>query len=834
MLRSDGPHRIGFLVLVLVMMMSMQTLGQAAEQPGPAVTVELPKPGFPQSAGMQLKTDSFTIETLDRLHALGFRVVRRGFYWNTVEKNKGTYDFSQYDAQMAHAKKLGMTVIGCLFSSNRAYEPNTQGAVTTPEGREGFANFAAACAKHYQDHQVLWEIWNEPNVRTFWRKDGTHNSEPFAQEYSDLVKATVPKMLAANPKAFVMAGSVSNYWEPSYQWTEMCFKNGVLDSGIRAWSVHPYGVRTPEEFAIGHQRTRELLKKYNHPNMPMLNSERGFSVKETHEGWSGGSKDRALEFQAWHLVRQYLIDHIHNLPITIWYEWGGEEFGMVVKDVERPVLAAAREMIKELSGYNFVNLVPTDSKLDYLAIYQNAQGARKLVAWTSPPSAGTPEEAIEHDIVIETNKSTLQIPLSGMPKYLTLESGVEPVQGKALPGAKKSKPAAATVDGADTLDLKLFDNPDNWRFIKNTGEGSFAISKEAAANIGVLEYDFTKSTAKGTPYVIADSPTNVNQGATAIRILAKSGVRQQLTFRLVDATGQNLQYKTRITGSNEWETIVIPLDRKLEAWGGAANGRVQFPIKTIVFSVPLPGEETKKGQVQYMSAVAVLGDSTEGSAAAPVPAAKPKPEAAPAKKESAPKPAAAKDAAAKPAVAKDAAPAAGAAAVPGGPGVPGGSGALGDQKLFDNAANWKFIKNTGEGSFDVAKDGEQSIGVMNYDFSKSTTKNTPYVMAEAALNVPEGAKAVSIKVRTPIKQNLTFRLIDSTGQTLQFKAKSAGTGQWETIRIPLDKKLENWGGAADGKAHFPLKRIAFSVPQPGEDKKQGKVEYAAVTAVADN
>jgi hypothetical protein len=39
----------------------------------------LPDVGIPQSCGVQLKTHNFTIDDLDRAHAMGFRVVRRGF-----------------------------------------------------------------------------------------------------------------------------------------------------------------------------------------------------------------------------------------------------------------------------------------------------------------------------------------------------------------------------------------------------------------------------------------------------------------------------------------------------------------------------------------------------------------------------------------------------------------------------------------------------------------------------------------------------------------------------------------------------------------------------------
>src|SRR6185295_14790010 len=92
---------------------------------------------------------------------------------------------------------------------------------------EGFAAFAAALADRYKGRKIIWEIWNEPNVQTFWHK-GKHNSKEFAKEYSDLVNTVAPAMVKADPSVVIAAGSLSNYWEPAYQWTEHCFRNGVL------------------------------------------------------------------------------------------------------------------------------------------------------------------------------------------------------------------------------------------------------------------------------------------------------------------------------------------------------------------------------------------------------------------------------------------------------------------------------------------------------------------------------------------------------------------------------------------------------------------------------
>ena len=192
-----------------------------------ATPAEMPETGIPKGLGVQLKTDCWNVETLDKAYSLGFKIVRRGFYWNAVEKERGVYDFSAFQKEMEHAKKRNLTVIACLFGGNSLYN-ETKGGILTQAGREGFARFAAAAAKQYAGQDVIFEIWNEPNVRTFWRKDGTHNSKPYADEYSALVNTAVPAMLKADPNCRVVAGSVSNYWQPSYEWTEFCFQNGRL------------------------------------------------------------------------------------------------------------------------------------------------------------------------------------------------------------------------------------------------------------------------------------------------------------------------------------------------------------------------------------------------------------------------------------------------------------------------------------------------------------------------------------------------------------------------------------------------------------------------------
>ena len=782
-----------------------------------AMAYDLPPCTVPMNIGVQMKTDTFNEATLREVRGLGFRVVRRGLYWNAIEKEKGVYDFSSVESQMKLCKELGLTVIVTLFSSNSLYE-EPRGGVQTDAARKGFAAFAVAAAKHFSGQDVMFEIWNEPNVRTFWRKDGTHNSPEFAKEYSDLVNAVVPEMVKAVPGVFVMAGSVSNYWEPSYQWTEECFKNGVLKSGIRAWSVHPYGVKTPEEFKVGHDRTKELLKKYGAPDMPLIDSERGFTnVKNgvNDEGWSGGASGKLMDYQAWHLVRQYLVDMIEGVRLTSWYEYKGNEgFSLYENGKPRPALEAFKTMVRELDGYSFKSLVKTDNPQDRLALFSNAAGAVKLVAWTSAKAGGSPDETMEHAVVVRTADSlpgagmlgdAAKIPqgfglwLAGAPQYVAIPKGVGLIEsvsvGRAmfpvLPGGGAVQGAPAVVEGK-ALDLCRAEA--GWKFIPNTGKGAVSVGRAADGKDAVfIDWDFSQSKSKSTPYVMTSVPIAGVDGAGSIDFLAKSPIAQNLTVRVIDATGQTLQFRCRVKGTGAWEKMTFPLGRKLEHWDGANDGFAHFPLKTFNVNVPKPGDAVS-GRVELCDFATTAGAARPAAASSAAPAAaQTTPKAAPALK------------AAKPPKAQ----------------------ALAEARnlgLFDGGAEWKFIPNTGKGSFELREVEGAKVGAVKWDFSSSRAKGVPYVLSSVSVAV-EAGQFLTFQACGTVPQKLTFRVTDATGQTLQFKTKIQGNGSWETINFPLGKKLEHWDGANDGFTHFPLQGFCISIPKPA-DVASGETLFA--------
>lgn len=350
---------------------------------------------IPNNLGIQLKQDTEGVEHLDAVQNLGMKWVRRGFIWESIEKIKGVYDFSAYDKFVKNCEDRGLSIIGCMAFSNKLY-----GHVKDEPGRAGYAKFAAALVEHYKGRDIIWEIWNEPNTMTFWGRHGkVGNSDQYATEYTNLVKEVVPAMRKANPDCIILAGSVSNMWTESYKWMSYCFAKGILDVDWDIWSVHPYGLKSPEDYIEAYSHTRKLMNDAGHKvGRIWMNSERGFPIKEA-EGYAGGDPKFAYEYQAWHFIRQYLIDILEGLPVTIWYEWGGTE-GFAIYDGKKtyPAFSACKVFINELSGYKFDKRLLTKNDRDFVLRFTNSRGNVKLVAWAAPPRMEGPDKIVNHII----------------------------------------------------------------------------------------------------------------------------------------------------------------------------------------------------------------------------------------------------------------------------------------------------------------------------------------------------------------------------------------------------------------------------------------------------
>jgi polysaccharide biosynthesis protein PslG len=345
----------------------------------------------------------------DDIKASGARFIRADFGWGGTERSKGQYNFEAYDRMLKSLEARGIRALFILDYRNNLY-PSPE---TTDEGRDAYAQWAAASAKYFKGRNVIWEIWNEPNVG-FWKGTGKLNSVEFADQYVALVKKTVPAMRVADPDCYILGGSVSCLWRDSFRWIDEAFKQGLLQSGINALSVHPYGYPRPElcmEGGIpgeeGYALLREKMTKAGASDkFPVVDSEVGYSSRE--KGISSGELAEAQ--RAMLFVRTYIVDQMCNIRMTIWYNW--DENDAATHKVRSntaeplPIYNACKNMTAELNGFHFVERLKVGTTQDYIAVFENANNKRKIVAWTTPVKREeTQDKAQAHEVAIPVQKA---------------------------------------------------------------------------------------------------------------------------------------------------------------------------------------------------------------------------------------------------------------------------------------------------------------------------------------------------------------------------------------------------------------------------------------------
>ena len=276
--------------------------------PASGLAAELPRPGtipgmvVPDGLGVNIHFTDPRPGEMEMLAAAGLRWVRMDFAWNGTEREKGKYDFSAYDRLMTALDKHKIRALLILDYSNRHYDNGQSPA--SDEGRKAFARWAAAAAEHFRGRGILWEMYNEPNIKQFWRP------KPDVEQYSKLALEVGKALRQATPDELYIGPATSTI---DFKFLEGCFKAGLLDYWC-AVSVHPYRQKPPETAAAEYARLRQMIDKYapTGKKIPILSGEWGYS-----SAWKNYDEVK----QGKMLPRQWLVNLANEVPLSIWYDW---------------------------------------------------------------------------------------------------------------------------------------------------------------------------------------------------------------------------------------------------------------------------------------------------------------------------------------------------------------------------------------------------------------------------------------------------------------------------------------------------------------------------------
>jgi hypothetical protein len=331
--------------------------------------------------GIQIHFTHPKADEMEMLAAAGFKWVRMDFYWDSIEKKKGEYNFKDYELLMSELEKHNMSAVFELTFSNPLYEKST--SVVTEEGRKAYAKWAATGVEHFKGREILWEVWNEPNGAGFW---GGH---PDVQQYVAMALEAVKAIRAKSPNELIIGPATSGV---DLKFLEECFKAGLLNYWD-AVSVHPYRQTEPETAYSNYNYLKTLIAKYapKGKTIPIISSEWGYSTV-----W----KNFDEKIQAKYLPRELLSNVMNGIPVSIWYDWHDDgtnqtdpehHFGIVNnayssqdKQVYKPKEAylSAKTLNSVLWRHKFVKRIATEDPNDYVLLFDDV-GILVIAAWTT-------------------------------------------------------------------------------------------------------------------------------------------------------------------------------------------------------------------------------------------------------------------------------------------------------------------------------------------------------------------------------------------------------------------------------------------------------------------
>jgi len=252
--------------------------------------------------------------------------------WPNLEPNKGEWHFDSTDQYVSLAAQHNVEIIMPLalspgWASARptelsAYSP---GNAAEPANLEDWKNYVQAVATRYKGRIHYYEIWNEPNGKSFYS-----GSVP---QMVNLVKAAYQIVKTVDPSAKII--SPSAVLSDGVTWLDQFLAQGGGDS-VDIIGFHLYVTPgTPEAMAPLAAQIKAVIAKNNVIGKPLWNTESGWYIQNSDNTVQGeGIFSKVLtdgEATAY-IARSFVINWASGIDRSFWYAWDNNKMGMVQKD----------------------------------------------------------------------------------------------------------------------------------------------------------------------------------------------------------------------------------------------------------------------------------------------------------------------------------------------------------------------------------------------------------------------------------------------------------------------------------------------------------------------
>lgn len=346
---------------------------------------------FPQSKFPAYQVRNAPMEHyFELLAAAGCRILRdhdsgvRGVNWTAVEWDRGKFDFSALDRQLAMYEKYNMVlypVIGDGFKENYKHweaqswplwviplservknDPpyvmkHVRGHILLPP-LDLYRDCIFRIAKHARGRIPVYEIINEPSLYLS------------PENYMRYMTAAASAIREADPAAKITGACLtSDFGHDSSPWMYKCIELGILNY-VDSFSTHPYRSRElgsvrPADREL--EKLRGVLNSFQRPQLQIWNTELYYLA-------DNGAKYDSYEdglYSAHHVVWRFLVDLGEGATQSLSVHWSG-----LWKSLLTPNMQHTNSRIHEL--------IPSENMLACNAMARLFERAERIAKFRYP------------------------------------------------------------------------------------------------------------------------------------------------------------------------------------------------------------------------------------------------------------------------------------------------------------------------------------------------------------------------------------------------------------------------------------------------------------------
>ncbi len=266
-----------------------------------------------------------TDEAYRLLGLTGVKHARVQTGWNRCEVREGIFDFVWLDRIVNKLLAEGVSPWFCVSYGNifhsEATEPDAVSwpPIYTEADRSAWLKYVEALVRHFCDRITHYEIWNEPDINSFW------SQAPDTLEYMDMLKITVPVIKANCTGAKIIGGAMGR----GFSWMGFAVLEKYLQEGfgdlIDIYSYHRYRV-VPELYSRDDfECLKETFRAYGAGHVELWQAESGCPSKtSTTHALANTPLDETVQAKV--LCRSIMTDLDMGVDYTCYFHFSDFKF----------------------------------------------------------------------------------------------------------------------------------------------------------------------------------------------------------------------------------------------------------------------------------------------------------------------------------------------------------------------------------------------------------------------------------------------------------------------------------------------------------------------------